>query len=428
MKIQDILWLSYKDLSEKKIRTALTILMVMIGVASIIALTSLTAGIGAAINNSLSSLGPTSIIVSSTKATGFTIGDIADISSLPNVSVAIPILDNPATLLSQNQNTSVTIIGVTPQGLQYLLGGSSINLYQGALYNNTISPASLVGHSVAFPSSAAGNQNIFVGQPATLKVTGRTSASYTIPIVGILQSYGSLIIPIDTSVVMPLSAAEALLHRSSFNIIFVKASNTASVTPLANQITNIYGSSASVITTQQIAQTASSILGSISTLFIVIAGISLLVASVGIMNIMLMAVLERTHEIGIMKSIGFKSMDILIVFLVQAIMIGLVGGIIGIVLGTGASYGLAYAASGGGQTNSSTSAHTTTSSGGAGLRSGGSSSSSSSSSTSLTFSPVLTVSMIFEALFVAVLVSVIAGIYPAWRASQMQPIEALRTL
>ncbi len=428
MEPQDLFWLSYNDLREKKVRTALTIVMVMIGVASIIALTSLTAGIGASISSALQSLGPTSIIVSSTRAAGFTLIDTGEISSLPNVSSVTPILTGSATFYFNNQNTSVTVIGIASTDLQSLAG--TINLEQGSIYTDTISPASLIGHSVAYPTATSGTQSVFVGQPATLKLSGRSASSYTIPVVGILQPYGTSIIPIDTAVIMSLPAAEAILHRSSFNTVLVKATNTSTVTPLSNQISAIYGSGARVTNTQQLAQTASSIVGAISALLLVIASISLLVAAIGIMNIMLMAVLERTHEIGIMKSLGFKDRDILLVFLVQAVMIGLIGGIIGIILGTGVSYGLAGLASsgGGGASNTTTTAPPGgTFRGGGGATFGGGGPGSSSGS-SLSFTPLLTVSTIIQALFVAVLVSVIAGIYPAWRASKMQPIDALRAL
>lgn len=425
MKLQDVLWLSYKDLSEKKIRTALTVIMVMIGVASIIALTSLTAGIGASISTTLQSLGPTSIIVTSTRATGFTLSDTGDISTLPNVSSVTPILTGSANFYSGNQNQSVTVIGITPQGLQGFLG--TLNLYDGSVYNNTITPSVLVGHSVAFPSSNGNQQSAFIGQPATLRLSGRSASSYTIPVVGILDAYGSSIISVDSAVVMSLPAAEAVLHRTTFNTILVKASNSSSVTPLSNQISAIYGSGARVLNTQELAATAASIIGAISTLLLVIAGISLLVAAIGIMNIMLMSVLERTHEIGIMKSIGFKSRDVLTVFLVQAMMIGLIGGIMGIIIGAVASYGLAAAS------NANTANATTTApaGGAAAFRSGGPGGApggSSSASSSFSFTPVLTIPTILEALLVAMIVSMIAGIYPAWRASQMQPIEALRSL
>ncbi len=118
MNLQDILWLSYKDLSEKKVRTALTIVMVVIGVGSIIALTSLTAGIGASISSALSSLGPTSIIIASSKPTGFTIADTGSLATLPNISEVIPILRGSANLLSNNQNVSVSVVGVENQYLK----------------------------------------------------------------------------------------------------------------------------------------------------------------------------------------------------------------------------------------------------------------------------------------------------------------------
>jgi ABC-type antimicrobial peptide transport system permease subunit len=426
MNIRDILWLSYKDLSEKKVRTALTVIMVVIGVASIIALTSLTAGIGASISSALSSLGPTSIIVTSTKTTGFTIADTGEVSSLPNVSTIIPILTGAATLYSGNQNISVSVIGITSQGLQSLLG--TINLYQGAVYNNTIAPSSLIGHSVAFPNSAAGAQSVFIGQPATLKLSGRTGSSYSIPVVGILQPYGTSLISIDSAVVMSLPAAEAILHKSSFNEMLVKANNISSVTALSTQISDIYGSGARVLTTQQLAQETSSIVGGITILLLLIASISLLVAAIGIMNIMLMAVLEKTREIGIMKSIGFKSNDVLMVFLVQAVLIGIIGGIIGILVGAAASYGLAAVASSSSAPSNSTVGPAPPS--GSTFRAGGGAAFSRSTSpgSSFSFSPLLTVTTVAEAILVAVIVSVIAGIYPAWRASKMQPIDALRQL
>ena len=433
MDIKDILWLSFTDLKEKKVRTALTIFMVVIGVASIVALVSLTAGISASIQQELSSLGPTSIILMSTKATGFTGIDTVDLLSLPNVSAVIPIITGSASLISDNQNISVTVVGVTTQGLQELLGGS-INLYQGAAFQDTIAPDALVGHSVAFPSSAAGKQSVFVGHTATLQLSGRGGSTYTVPISGILQAYGSSIIPIDSAAIVSLSAAETLLHKTSFNTILVKTTNATSVASLSTLITDIYGSNARVINTQQLAATAASIVGSISLLLIVIAGISLFVASIGIMNIMLMAVMEKTHEIGIMKSIGFKSRDVLTIFLFQALIIGMIGGIIGIFLGAAASYGLAAAsnsASSGSQAPSSSSGAF---SGGPGGGGGGaafrssSSGGSAGSGSGFSFSPVLGISTIIEALLVAIIVSALAGIYPAWRASQMQPIDALRQL
>ena len=440
MDIKDIFWLSFKDLNEKRVRTALTIMMVVIGIAAIVALTSLTSGVGNSITAELSSLGPTAIIVSSGTATGFTQSSVSEMASLPNVTEVTPILTGTATLYAGNQNTSVTIIGVSPQGLNQLYG-SNVTLYQGVLYQQTIAPDAVVGHSVAFPTSAAGQQTITVGQSATLKVgSGRTSETVTVPIVGILPSHGTSLIPIDTGVFLSVQAAQVLLHKTSYNEMVVIANNLSSVNATSALITTIYGSSARVLTTSQLLSTASSIIGSIALLFGVIAGVSLLVASVGIMNIMLMAVIERTHEIGIMKSIGFKNKHVMLVFLLQALIIGVVGGILGIAVGVGTSYGLA-AAVGGGSSSTSTASSSSSSTGtfragsgasaapaGGGATFGGGSSSSSSSSSSLSFTPAFPISTIAIALFIAILVSIIAGLYPAWRASKMEPIDALREL
>lgn len=442
MDIKDLLWLSYKDLNEKRVRTALTIVMVVIGVAAIVALTSVTAGISQSISASLSSLGPTSIIVSSGGTTGFTVADVAKISSLPNVTAVTPILTGQVNLFAGNQNVSATLIGVTSAGLKQLLGGN-VSLYQGTMYQDTITPSVVVGHTIAFPTSLAGGQAITVGQAATLKISGRGGDTLAVPIVGILPSHGGFIIPIDTAVFMPLDAAELVLHRSSFNEMFVLASNTSTVNSTSALITTIYGSSARVTTVAQLLQTTATIIGSISLLFTIIAGVSLLVAAIGIMNVMLIAVYERTHEIGIFKSVGFKNRDILLIFLFQALIIGLVGGLIGIGVGAGTSYGLSSVLGGGGSASASTTTSTSSTRSGS-FRSGsggsgavavgggptGSASSfgGSSSSSSISFKPAFPIATLIDAMLVAVIVSILAGIYPAWRASKMEPIDALRQL
>ncbi len=438
MKIEDLLWLSFTDLKEKKTRTALTVVMVMIGVASIVALVSLTTGISASIQKSLSSLGPTSIILTSTKSAGFTLLDTEDIGTLGNISSVIPIVEGSATFITSSGNQSVSVLGVSAQDLDGLLNG--INLYQGSIFNNTVTPESIVGYDVAFPQTGGSGQQISAGQPAALKIeNGRSIESVSIPVLGILQSYSVSMIPINTGVIMSEQAAETLLHRQSFNVILVKAKNVSTVDSLTTTLTDIYGNNARVLSTQQLAQTADQIVGSISVLLILIAGISLLVAAIGIMNIMLMSVMERTHEIGVIKSLGFTSRNVMLMFLLQALIIGAIGGIVGIGVGMVGSYSLATLASHS-QSNSSSgttysNARTTSGGqqyGGGGPNGGGtfaaSNSRSSSGSSSISFQPVLTVQTIAEALFIAMFVSAIAGIYPAWRASRMQPIDALREL
>ncbi len=450
MKLDDIFWLSHKDLGEKKVRTALTVLMVVIGVATIVALISLTTGISNSIQSDLASLGPTSIVLTAQRSYGFTAADVAAISRLANVSSVTPLLTGTATLAYNSTNsTSVTLIGVDSANLGLLL--NKINLYSGTNYTETETHSMLLGYDSAFTS--AGEQKTYVNATLTLKVSSAGSAdSSSAAVIGILNQYGTTLIPVDEAVLVPMPVAESLLHKTEYNEILVKAVNSSSVSGLSTELGDIYGSNARVMNTQQIAKITSSIVGSITILLVLIAGISLVVAAIGIMNIMLMAVMERTREIGIFKAIGFRNRDVLAMFLIQSLIIGFVGGVAGVVVGAGGSYSLGFIVQ---QMSASSSASTTVATstaasaaptvsarvggggvGGAGGFSGGASfgggsavASARTSTTSLTsFTPVLTITTVAEALLVALLVSALAGIYPAWRASKMEPIEALRNL
>ena len=179
----------------------------------------------------------------------------------------------------------------------------------------------VIGHSVAFSSSTSTDlQTVRTGETATLEISsgqgrGSKTSKVAVPIGGMLDSYTS-VIPVDSGVIVSMPFAEVLLNKLSFNEILIKAKSAGSVSSLTSLVTTIYGSKARVMDTAQLASTATSIIGSITLLFTAIAGVSLLVAAVGIMNVMLMAVTERIHEIGIFKAVGFKNRMVLLIFLV----------------------------------------------------------------------------------------------------------------
>jgi ABC-type antimicrobial peptide transport system permease subunit len=443
MEPRKIVRLGVLQLSEKKVRTALTILMVVIGVASIVALTSQTAGTSQSIQKTLNALGPTSIIVMPSGKTVFTAADVANLETLKNVSSVTPIVTGSGTFSINGYNSSITVIGLTANGLETLLGNST-GFYQGSVYQDSVTPSAVIGHSVAFASSTdTSKQTASVNQTGTLVVQssgskgGGGSSKIATPIVGILQSRSSTLINVDGGVIVSLQYAQTLLRTNSYSELLVKANTAQNLSALTTLLETVYGNNARVINTQQFANTFSSIQSQTSELYVIIAAVALIVAAIGIMNVMLMAVSERIHDIGILKSIGFMNRDVLLIFLFQAMVIGVIGGVTGIGVGVVTSYTVSLAGglggsssipSGGAPPVSISSQSAPGGAGGAAFFSSSSRGSTSSSSSSSTTEPVFTLATMVEALIIAIAISMIAGIYPAWRASKMEPIDALRIL
>ncbi len=440
MKLKDILLLGLKGISERKVRTALTVLSVVIGIAAIVALISLVSGISASVSKSLDSIGPTAIFLTSSPSHIFTNADIAEIESLPNVSVAIPIIRFSANITTGGVQQTVTVYGVSNSVLSNALG--SINLYSGTVYNDSALPTALVGYDTAFPSTIQSTSSVSLNQPIYISeyISGIGKKSTTLIPIGILNKYGSsLLLSPDTSIFIPLQTAITITGKYSYNIILVDANNASSVSALSSLLKNIYGSGVGILSVEALATTVSSILGSIGVLLGSIAGISLLVAGISILSIMMVSVTERTREIGILKAIGFKKRDVLILFLTEALIIGLMGGILGVSIGAGASYLLPSLLSGAGGAKSTTPSTGAAGSGppvASGARSGGGfggsssfgTTGSSSSSASITsFTPVITLNVVIIAILIAIIVSILSSLYPAWRAASIDPVKAIRS-
>jgi ABC-type antimicrobial peptide transport system permease subunit len=423
MRVQDAFRLGYKPLAQRRTRAALTVLMVVVGTASIIALTSLTGGISNTITASLSTLGPTTILVSPTQGppgSGFTNkltdADVLQISSLPSVTEVIPVIEAQITIQNAGQTTTDTVFGVSSSGLSTLLG--QINLVSGSVYPDANVPDAILGYVVAYPATGPALFTQIGQQIVASQRTPTGSKDITFTVGGVAAKAGSTpIIPVDSSIFIPLQAAKAIFNQQSYTLLLVKASSTSTVAAVTQLLTNIYGNNANVTSLQQITRIVSQIIGQIGLLLGLVAGISLTVAGVGIMNIMLIAVYERTREIGILKSLGFKNSGILNIFLSEALIIGILGGVIGLLAGIGVSYLLPIllnATSGSSSQNSNV---------GGGDFFGGQSSG---SSYTPTFAPAVDPVISAVAVSIAIGVSVVAGLYPAWKAAKMQPINALR--
>jgi ABC-type antimicrobial peptide transport system permease subunit len=225
--------------------------------------------------------------------------------------------------------------------------------------------------------------------------------TYTAHVVGVLDRIGGFGIggPSDTGIYMPISQAESFFATDQADMIIVKLRNSdnATVTNVSKAITDYFGNQVSVISSSAVLSLLNTIFSTITLFLGGVAAISLLVAGIGIMNIMIVSLIERTREIGILKALGMKSRTVLLIFLTESIIIGIIGAVIGIISGFALATVVSLFLGQGGIIGSA-----------------------------LTITPILGPEVILGALGFGVGVSVIFALYPAWRASKLKPVEALR--
>ncbi|MEM2238431.1 MAG: FtsX-like permease family protein [Candidatus Caldarchaeum sp.] len=418
MKLRDAVILSIKPWRERKVRVSLLVLAIAIGVASIIALVAQTAGAQRMIVNQLQALGPTSIVVTPLGRTQLTDADVAVISSLPNVESVVPMMSARVYVQRSGQDVELTMVGVDPSLLPTLLG--ELRLKEGQIYPNTIAPIGVAGFEVAYPSTLGGAQAVMLAQPLYVEQRFQTSVR-RVPVIvtGILERYGaSAFISIDNSIFVSIGALRSITNMRNYNLILVRADSVENVQLVVDQLTALYGDRTRILALQTLSQTVGSVIQSFGILLGSVAAISLTVAGLGIANIMLISVIERTKEIGVMKAIGYSGREILNIFLLESLMIGLVGGLVGVALGVVGAFSIPnfislFPAGGAfGQPR--------------GPQMFGPPTASTAGGVSFSLTPVIAPENVASAYFFAAFISVAAGIYPAWRASRMDAVKALK--
>lgn len=350
--IASTLKISYRALKVNKMRSILTSLGMIIGVASVIIMLAVGQGASKTISDQISSMGSNLLIVLSGAATQggirmgsgtqptLTVGDAEaiknDCKSVYNVA---PVLPGTGQIIYGNQNWSTQIFGSTPE----LLSIREWPLSSGRAFTDedikNTTKVCLLGQTVVY--------NLF----GDLDPIGRIIRIKGIPfkIIGILETKGQSANgqDQDDTVIIPLTVAQKKLFGTQFpgmiKVIMVKAKNEEALFSAQDEITallkerhhiglrqeddfNVRNLTQMMQTAQQSANVMTFLLGSI-------ASVSLLVGGIGIMNIMLVSVTERTKEIGIRMAIGAKTWDIRLQFLIEALIISLSGGITGIIIG-----------------------------------------------------------------------------------------------
>ncbi len=390
-----------------KLRSFLTILGVVIGVSAVIILMSVGKGTEASILSRLSSLGANEIIVRPGSATaggvrgGFgsastlTLEDADAISSnVANIVAVAPTRNASMQAIYGNQNLNVQVIGITT-GYQDI---NNVQVTEGDLINqqqyDEYSTVALIGASVA--------ASLFQGDDPLDQQVRMGSNLYTI--VGVLKSTGEGFNSIDGNILVPLSTLQELVSNQVtatgqhiVSSITIQAADENSVSAAESDITalleqrhNIASGGTddfSLTSTDQITSTITASANSLTLLLGAIAGISLLVGGIGVMNIMLVSVMERRREIGVRKALGARESDIWGQFLLDSALLTFAGGIIGVGIGWGGSLIIADL----GVTNT-----------------------------------LVTPGVVALAVGVSIGIGLFFGFYPAWQGSRLDPIQALR--
>jgi putative ABC transport system permease protein len=410
MKPADTVKWGIRGIRQRKMRAALTILGIIIGTASVVALVSQTEGIQSSILGQIDKLGPNTITIrpSSTTIT-LTQSDVDRISQIPGVEYVVPIVASSVKVYSAGTSKSFTLIGVKPSQFDLLIDGATFD--SGRLYQSLSYSEIVVGSNVVQPQDMT-SPFLTVGQSTTIEVGVVNPSKKIVQVVGSLEEYGAAsAVSVDDSVYISLEGALNLIGKNTYSSFFVKTTEADNIDSVVYNIKAFYGTNLNILTVKQITSIVSTITNMLTVLLGAIAAISLLVAGIGIANIMFVSVIERTREIGILKALGFTNNNVLSIFLSEAILMGVVGGILGIALGIGLSYLMPLLfASGITNTESTTSSFST----------------STSSFGSFSYTPVVRPEIVAFVLIFAVSVALLAGFLPARRASKMDPVVALR--
>lgn len=389
--IQQSIKMAWKSIVSNKMRSFLTMLGIIIGVLALVVLVSLVSGATNSVNDQISSIGTNLLQVSiaDDKGKPMKLDDVAALTQEEEIKESAPVAQISTTAASSLAEETATVYGTTS-------GYSSImqqELYAGRFLKNTDveNHTTVVVINAGLATEVLGRMNV-VGE--TIKLNGVT---YTV--VGVLEAEDSDSSTTQTyEAYIPYTSLVRLTDNVSLEIssFYVSAESEESLDPAEAVLTEILmerfeqdEDAFTIMNQSTIMEAMESINSTLSLLLGGIAGISLLVGGIGIMNIMLVSVTERTREIGIRKAIGAGRRVIMIQFLVEALMISLLGCAIGIFLSW---LSLRIVAVVGGD------------------------------SMSFALSP----GVVWAAVLFSVLIGVIFGIYPANKAAKKKPIDALR--
>ncbi len=392
--------ISLESLASNKLRTLLTMLGVIIGVASVVALLSVGAGVSTFISKSIKDIGTNVLAVQpddridTAHLTNADVRALSDSTRLPEITRVVPELGIKQLTHAGRQFVDKDVLGTTPAFFALrnvrMRKGHPFTMDDVRHQRRVIVLGALAAEEL-FPDGSAVGQTVLVG---------------TVPfsVVGVSEEKGGLANDlIDDSMWVPISVAQEKLYVERAGLtrvttIYVEVKDAKRIDAVMKQMASTLRQQHALLAGEPndfrivnqtvLVSTLDTVVKALTAFLGAIGAISLVVGGIGIMNIMLVSVTERTREIGLRKAVGAKRSDILFQFLAEASTVSVLAGFIGIGLGIGASYLMSRVQS--------------------------------------YLTPEVQPQAILVAFGVSVCVGVVFGLYPAWRASRLLPVEALR--
>ena len=405
MILSDLFQETYSAISMNKVRSGLTILGIIIGIGSVVAMISIGQGAQGEIKSSIESIGSNLIIVQP----GFQFGSGPGVRSargsaqtltqedaeaieeqITFVEAVAPEISSRYQITAKGENTNTSVIGTTASYNQVKNAGVAMGSFISDQHIKSLSKVAVLGPTTR--DDLFGENANPIGQKIRINKINFT-------VIGITEAkggtgFGSQ----DDVIIVPITTAQRFLTGNNYlSNISIQAQDSVYMADIQQQVSNLLlirhnisdpqAADFSIMNQADIVETASSVASTFTFLLAAIAGISLVVGGIGIMNMMLTTVTERTREIGLRKAVGAKNKDISLQFLIEAVALTIIGGVVGVILGYLVSFFITKFGS---------------------------------------IATSISIFSVFLAFGVSAVIGITFGYYPARKAAKLNPIEALR--